>query len=329
MDRRVFIGTMAGGLIAAPLATETHPAGKVPRIGFLVAASTSDSAYARLIEAFRQGLRDLGHVEGRNIVIEYRYAGEKYERLPALAAELVRLRVDVIVSHGTPGPLAAKQATSAIPIVMTSAGHPVASGLVSSLARPGGNVTGLSLMVPELGGKRLQLLKEIIPGLSRVAVLWNAANPYASLVVRETEATATTLGVQLQSLVVRGPDDFAGALAAATTGRAGALTVAEDPLTITKRTQIVDFAAKSRLPAIYGVKEFVDAGGLMSYGVNLADLWRRAATYVDKILKGAKPADLPVQQPTKFEFVINLKTAKALGLTIPQSVLLRADEVIQ
>jgi len=329
MDRRAFIGTMAGGLIAAPLAAEAQPAKKVPRIGFLVAASASDTAYVRLIEAFRQGLRDLGYVEGRNVVIEYRYAGEKSERLPALAAELVRLKVDVIVSHGTPGPLAAKQATSAIPIVMTSTGDPAASGFVSSLARPGGNVTGLSLMVPELGGKRLQLLKEILPGLSRVAVLWNAATPYASLVVRETEATATTLGVQLQSLVVRGPDDFEGALAAATSGRAGALTVVEDPLTITKRTQIVDFAAKSRLPAIYGVKEFVDAGGLMSYGVHLADLYRRAATYVDKILKGAKPADLPVQQPTKFEFVINLKTAKALGLTIPPSVLHRADELIQ
>ena len=329
MDRRAFLGTVAGGIVAAPLAVEAQPAGKVPRIGFLVAASASDSAYAGLIEAFRQGLRDLGYVEGRNIVIEYRYADGKYERLPALAAELARLKVAVIVSHGTPGPLAAKQATSAIPIIMTSAGDPVGSGLVSSLARPGGSVTGLCLLVPELGGKRLQLLKEILPGLSRVAVLWNAANPYASLVARETEATATTLGIQLQSLVVRGPDDFEGALAAATTGRAGALTVVEDPLTITKRKQIVDFAARSRLPAIYGVKEFVDAGGLMSYGVHLGDLWRRAATYVDKILKGAKPADLPVQQPTKFEFVINLKTAKALGLTIPQPVLQRADEVVQ
>ena len=329
MDRRAFLGTVAGGIVAAPLAVEAQPAGKVPRIGFLVAASASDSAYAGLIEAFRQGLRDLGYVEGRNIVIEYRYADGKYERLPALAAELARLKVAVIVSHGTPGPLAAKQATSAIPIIMTSAGDPVGSGLVSSLARPGGSVTGLCLLVPELGGKRLQLLKEILPGLTRVAVLWNAANPYAPLVARETEATATTLGIQLQSLVVRGPDDFEGALAAATTGRAGALTVVEDPLTITKRKQIVDFAARSRLPAIYGVKEFVDAGGLMSYGVHLGDLWRRAATYVDKILKGAKPADLPVQQPTKFEFVINLKTAKALGLTIPQSVLQRADEVVQ
>ena len=329
MDRRAFLGTLTGGLLAAPLAVEAQPAGKVPRIGFLVASSASDSAYARLIEAFRQGLRDLGYVEGRNIVIEYRYADEKYERLPTLAAELVRLKVDVIVSHGTPGPLAAKQATSTIPIVMTSAGNPVGSGLVSSLARPGGNITGLSLMVPELGGKRLQLLKEILPGLSRVAVLWNAANPYASLVAREMEATAKTLGVQLQSLVVRGSDDFEGALAAATTGRAGALTAVEDPLTITKRKQIVDFAAKSRLPAIYGVKEFVDAGGLMSYGVHLADLYRRAAAYVDKILKGAKPADLPVQQPTKFEFVINLKTARALGLEIPPGLLAIADEVIE
>ena len=329
MDRRAFIGALAGGLLAAPLAAEAQPAGKVPRVGFLAASSASDAANARWIEAFRQGLRDLGYVEGRNIVIEYRYAGEKYERLSALAAELVRLKVDVIVSHGTPGPLAAKHATSVIPIVMTSAGDPVASGLVSSLARPGGNVTGMSLMVPELGGKRLHLLKEIIPGLSRVAVLWNATNPYNSLVVREMEATATTLGVQLQSLVVRGPDDFEGALAAAATGRAAALTAVEDPLTNTRRIQIVDFAAKSRLPAIYGIKEFVDAGGFMSYGVHFADSYRRAAAYVDKILKGAKPADLPVQQPTKFEFAINLKTAKALGLTIPPSLLQRADQVIE
>jgi putative ABC transport system substrate-binding protein len=329
MDRRAFISAVTGGLLAAPLAAEAQPAGKVPRVGFLAASSASDAANARWIEAFRQGLRDLGYVEGRNIVIEYRYAGEKYERLPALAAELVRLKVDVIVSHGTPGPLAAKHATSVIPIVMTSAGDPVASGLVSSLARPGGNVTGMSLMVPELGGKRLHLLKEIIPGISRVAVLWNATNPYNSLVVREMEATATTLGVQLQSLVVRGPDDFEGALAAAATGRAAALTAVEDPLTNTKRIQIVDFAAKSRLPAIYGIKEFVDAGGLMSYGVHFADSYRRAAAYVDKILKGAKPADLPVQQPTKFEFAINLKTAKALGLTIPPSLLQRADQVIE
>ena len=329
MHRRTFLCTVTGGLLAAPLAAEAQPAGKVPRIGFLVASSASDAANARWIEAFRQGLRDLGYVEGRNIVIEYRYAGEKYERLPALAAELVRLKVDLIVSHGTPGPLAAKQATRVIPIVMTSAGDPVASGLVSNLARPGGNVTGMSLMVPELGGRRLQLLKEILPGLSRVAVIWNAANPYNSLVLREMEATATTLGVQLQSLVVRGPDDFEGALAAAATGRAGALTAVEDPLTNTKRIQIVDFAAKSRLPAIYGIKEFVDAGGLMSYGVHFADSYRRAAAYVDKILKGAKPADLPVQQPTKFEFAINLKTAKALGLTIPHSLLARADQVIE
>jgi putative ABC transport system substrate-binding protein len=329
MNRRAFLGAVSGSLLAAPVAADAQQAAKVPRIGFLVASSASDSAYARLIEAFRQGLRELGYVEGQNIFIEYRYAEGIYERLPALAAELVRLKVNVIVSHSTPGPSAAKQATSTIPIVMTSAGDPVGSGLVSSMAQPGGNITGLSLMAPELGGKRLQLLKQILPGLSRVAVLWNATNPYASMVAREAEAAATTLGVQLQSLAVRGPDDFEGALAAATKGRAGALMVAEDPLTITKRTQIVDFAAKNRLPAMYGVKEFVDAGGLMSYGAHLADLYRRAATYVDKILKGAHPGDLPVQQPTRFEFVINRKTARALGLTIPPSLLQRADEVIQ
>jgi putative ABC transport system substrate-binding protein len=329
MDRRAFIGALAGGLLATPLDAGAQQAGKVPRIGFLLATSASDTTYAGWVEAFRQGLRELGYVEGRNIVIEYRYAGETHERLPSLAAELVRLKVDVIVSHGTNGPLAAKQATSTIPIVMTSAGDPVKSGLVSSLARPGGNVTGLSLMNAELGGKRLQLLKEILPGLSRVAVLWNTTNPYASLVVREMEAASTALGVQLLSFVVRGPDDFAGALSAASAGRPGAFTVVEDPLTITKRQQIVDFVTRNRLPAIYGAKEFVDAGGLMSYGVYFADSYRRAAGYVDKILKGAKPADLPVQQPAKWEFVINLKVAKALGLTIPPSVLQRADEVIQ
>ena len=304
MNRRAFLSAVSGSLLAVPFAADAQQAAKVPRIGFLVASSASDSAYARLIEAFRQGLRDLGYVEGQNIFIEYRYAEGTYERLPALAAELVRLKVNVIVSHSTPGPSAAKQATSTIPIVMTSAGDPVGSGLVSSMAQPGGNITGLSLMAPELGGKRLQLLKQFLPGLSRVAVLWNATNPYATMVAREAEAAATK-------------------------GRAGALIVAEDPLTITKRTQIVDFAAKSRLPAMYGVKEFVDAGGLMSYGAHLADLYRRAATYVDKILKGAHPGDLPVQQPTRFEFVINRKTARALGLTIPPSLLQRADEVIQ
>ena len=328
MDRRVFlIGSI--GLLAVPLAAEAQPAPKVHRLGLLLATTASDAAYARLVEAFRQGLREVGYVEGRNIIIEYRYAGEQYERLLALAQELVQLKVDVIVSHGIPGPLAARQATATIPIVMTSAGDPVAAGLVSSLAQPGGNVTGLSLMSPELGGKRLQLLKEIMPGLSRVAILWNGTNPFSTRVVREIEAAAPTLDVQLQSLVVRGSDDFEGTLAAAAGGGANALLVVEDPFVITRRAQIVEFAARRRLPAMYGLKEFVDSGGLMSYGAHFADLYRRAATYVDRILKGAKPADLPVQQPARFEFVVNLKTAKTLGIAIPPSVLARADEVIR
>jgi len=228
-----------------------------------------------------------------------------------------------------PAQLAAKRATATIPIVMFASGDPVTSGVVTSLARPGGNITGTSLMAPELGGKRLQLIKELLPGVSRVAVLWNAANPYPALVFRETEGAARTLGIQLQSLEVRGPGELDRALEAATRQRAGALITVEDPLTVGHRTQIVDFAAKNRLPAMHGVREFVEAGGLMSYGAHLPDLQRRTVAYVDKILKGAKPADLPIEQPNKFELVINLKAAKALGLTIPQSLLQRADELIQ
>jgi putative ABC transport system substrate-binding protein len=242
---------------------------------------------------------------------------------------LVRLNVDIIMAAGTLGPLAAKRATSTIPVVMATAGDPVGSGLVTSLARPGGNVTGLSLMAPDLGGKRLELLKEVLPQVSRVGILWNAANPYSALVFNETESAAQMLGIQLQSIEVRSSDDFDSALTAATQHRAGALITVEDPLTVGHRKRIVDFAASNRLPAIYGLKEFVDAGGLISYGANLADLQRRAAGYVDKILKGAKPADLPVEQPTKFELVINLKTAEALGLTVPPSLLAIADEVIE
>ena len=313
-------------LLAAPLVAGAQPV-KIPRIGILSPSPFSDRPH--LYEALRQGLRDLGYVEGQNIAFEFRSAEDRAERLPDLAAELVRLRVDVIVAVGTPGPVAARQATKTIPIVMPAAGDPVATGLVASLARPGGNVTGLSILAPELGGKRLQLLKEAVPKVSRVAILWNAANPYPALVLRETEAAARTLGVQLQSLEVRGPDDFGRAFEAATKGRAGALITVEDPLTTSHRIPIADFAAKRRLPTMHGVREFVDAGGLMSYGTNLADLYRRAATYVDKILKGAKPADLPVEQPTKFELVLNMKTAKALALTFPPSILIRADQVIQ
>ena len=274
-------------------------------------------------------MRELGWIEGKNVTFERRYAENRLERLPELAAELVQLNVDVIVAMGTLGPLAAKRATSIIPIVMPAAGDPLGSGLIASLARPGGNVTGMSLMVPDLGGKRLELLKELLPRLARVAVLWNAANPYAAIVFKETQAAGRTLAIEVQSLEVQSPDDFDGAFAAARSQPPDALIAVEDPLTFTYQKRIADFAVHNQLPSLHGMKEFVAAGGLMSYGANIADLFRRAAAYVDKIFKGAKPADLPVQQPTKFDFVINLTTAKALGLTIPESFLLRADEVIE
>jgi putative ABC transport system substrate-binding protein len=274
-------------------------------------------------------LRELGWIEGKNIAFERRYAENRLDRLPALAAELVDLKVDVIVAAGTLAPLAAKRATTTIPIVMTAAGDPVGSGLVPNLARPGGNVTGLSLMVPDLGGKRLELLKELLPRMSRVAVLWNAANPYPALVFKETERAAQTLGIEVQSLEVREPNDFGNAFEAAERHQPDALIMVEDPLTIDFRKQIADFALTHRLPAMNGFRQFVDAGGLMAYGASLSDLLRRAAGYVDKILRGAKPSDLPVEQPTKFELVINLKTAKALGIEIPPMLLARADEVIE
>jgi len=274
-------------------------------------------------------LAELGWIEGKNLVVERRYAENRLERLPELAAELVRLNVEVIVATGTLGPLAAKRATSTIPIVMTAAGDPLGSGLVASLARPGGNVTGISLMAPDLGGKRLELLKELLPRLARVAVLWNAANPYAAIVFKETQAAGRTLGIEVQSLEVRGPDDFDGAFDTARKQRPDALITVEDPLTFSHQKRIADFATGQQLPSLYGFREFVVAGGLMSYGANVADLFRRAASYVDKILKGAKPADLPVQQPTTFELVINVKTARALGLEIPPTLLARADEVIE
>jgi putative tryptophan/tyrosine transport system substrate-binding protein len=274
-------------------------------------------------------LRELGWVEGENVVFERRYAENRLERLPELAADLVRLKVDVIVATGTLAPLAAKRATSTIPIVMTGAGDPLGTGLVDSLARPGGNVTGMSLMAPELGGKRLELLKELLPRLARVAVLWNAANPYSALVFKQVQAAGTTLGIEVQSLEVRQPDDFDRAFETVRRQHPDALMTVDDPLTINHRKRIADFAVGQLLPTLQGFREFVTAGALMSYGANVVDLARRAAGYVDKILKGAKPADLPVQQPTKFELVINLKTAKAIGITIPPSLLARADEVIE
>jgi putative tryptophan/tyrosine transport system substrate-binding protein len=278
---------------------------------------------------FSDALRELGWIEGKNIIIERLYAENRMDRLPELAAELVYRNVDVIVAAGTLAPLALKRASTTIPIVMAAAGDPLGSGLVASLAHPGGNVTGLSLMAPDLGGKRLQMLKELLPAVSHVAVLWNAANPYPALVYKQTQDAGQSLGIQIQSAAVHVPNDFDGAFEAAIQQRADALITVEDPLTVNYRKQIANFAIKSRLPTMHGIKEFIVVGGLMSYGANIPDLFRRSAGYVDRILKGEKPADMPVHQPTKFEFVINLKTAKALGLDIPPQLLARADEVIE
>jgi ABC-type uncharacterized transport system substrate-binding protein len=309
-------------LTRAPLAAEAQQAGKVARIGVLVATSAA-SASPR-IEIFRKALREHGYVEGKNIAFEYRYAEGKLDRLPELAAELVGLKVDVIVTASASAVQVAKKATSTIPIVFYALADPVATGLVESLARPGQNITGLSIQGPELDGKRLELLKEAVPKTGRVAVLFGPAYPR-----KETEIAAQALGIQIISLPVRGLGDFEPAFETARKGNADALLTSPHPLINTVRERIVEFAAKNRLPAMYGGPEFVDAGGLMSYAPSYTDLIRRAATYVDKILKGAKPADLPVEQPTKFELVINLKTAKALGLSIPQTLLLRADQVIE
>jgi putative ABC transport system substrate-binding protein len=326
--RRAFI---AGAIAfsAAPLAAEAQQAAKIVRIGWL---ALNLAAGPHLREAFLQGLRDLGYVEGRNVVIEYRDAEGKLERLPALAAELVALKVDVILAPPTPPALAAKQATRTLPIVFAAAADPVTSGLVTSLARPGGNVTGLSNVNPELVGKCLEQLKQAVPGVSRVAVLWQPGGLGERTekdMLKEAEVAARALGVRVQFVEARGPADVDRAFSEMTRARAGALTVLTSAMFLSERRRLVNLAAKNRLPAVYMEREYVDAGGLMAYGPNVADMFRRAATYVDKILKGAKPGDLPVEQPTKFELVINLKIAKALGLTIPQLVLGRADQVIE
>jgi len=312
-------------LLAA--AAEAQQPTKVPRIGYLAAASPS--ANVARYDAFRQGLRELGYVEGKNIVIESRYAEGKLDRLPALAAELVRLKVDVIVTVGATDTRAAKEATTTIPIVMAQDPDPVGNGFVASLARPGGNITGLSSLIADLSGKRLELLKEILPKLSRVAVFETSTNTGNAQQLRETELAAGAIGVKLQHLDILGPKDIETAFRAASKGRADAVLVLNSPVASSHRKKLADLAVKSRLPVIYARAEAVEDGGLVSYGVSIADLDRRAATYVDKILKGAKPADLPVEQPKKFEFVINLKAAKQIGLTIPPNVLARADKVIK
>jgi putative ABC transport system substrate-binding protein len=324
MRKNVICLTLCAMLFALSFPAEAQQTTKVPRIGFQSAASPS--ANAARIEAFRQGLRELGYAEGKNILIEYRYAEGKFDRLNEFAAEFVRLKVDVIVTAAPSSTRAAKKATSTIPIVMAYDSDPVGNGFVGSLARPGGNITGLSSLAPEISGKQLELLKEIVPRLSHVAVLRTL---YRAQVLKEMELAAGALGVKLQYLDVVDPKDIETAFQAARKGRADAVLVLASPILESDRTQVADFAAKNRLPTIYHVAEFVEAGGLMSYGVSFIDLYHRAAAYVDKILKGRKPADLPIEQPTKFELVINLNAAKQIGLTIPPNVLARADRVIR
>ena len=326
IERRAFLGSLAGGLFAVPLAVEAQQqVGKLSRIGVLMNLYSPD---AHPPQALRQRLRDLGYVEGQNLVIDWRYQLGGTDRLAALAAELVRLKPDVIVADVTVAIRAAMQATSTIPIVMASSADAVGGGLVTSLGRPGGNVTGVTTMLAEMSAKRLQLLKEVAPNVSRVAVLWDPAIPWHRALLKEIEATAPTLRLQPVVIAVRSRDDFGDAFSEMTKGRVDAVFVSHT-MTPSARGQIIDFTAKNRLPTMFMDRDYVAAGGLMSYASNFSEEFRHAAEYVAKILKGARPGDLPVEQPTKFELVINLKTAKALGLTIPQSVLLRADQVIE
>ena len=327
MHRRTFLRTVAGTLIAAPLAAEAQQAGKVYRIGFL-GTTVPTPATLPLWEAFQEGLREGGYVEGQNLFIERRYSEGRAERFTDFASEFVRLQVDAIVVSSTPAAKAAKQATGTIPIVMVYVGDPVGSGLVASLARPGGNVTGLSSQA-EQGGKQLQLLHETAPGASRVAVIWDPSNPSRLRSVKDVEASGQVLRIEVRSHSVRTPDELEIVLTAIERERATAFMPFDSQVAFVHRRRLVEFAARNRLPAVYAVRAYANDGGLMSYGPSLPDLFRRASTYVAKILKGAKPGDLPVEQPTKFELVINLKTAKTLGLTIPPSVLQRADQVIE
>jgi putative ABC transport system substrate-binding protein len=312
-------------VLVAPITAKAQPPGKVPRVGVIGERSPTDPFLA----AFRQGLRELGYTEGQNIIIEYRYTQGVGDRYPNLTAELIRLKVDVLVVGGTVGARSAKAQTTTVPIVLTLAGDPVGSGLVASLARPGGNATGLSNIIADLSGKQLELLQLAVPQVSRVTVLYNPANPAARAALNEARGTARALGIELHVLEVRQPTDLASALSTAKTRNAGALLVISDPVFGSELARLSKLALDDRLPAMYATRSFAEAGGLMAYGPSFPDNWRRAATYVDKILKGAKPGDLPVEQPSRLELVINLRTAKALGLTIPPSLLQRADQVIK
>ena len=327
MNRRELITLLGGAAATWPLAAHAQQPARIPRVGFL--GNSTAALEANLVGPFRDGLRELGYEEGRDIVIEYRWADGRYERFPALIAELIALKVDTIVTAGTPASLAVKNATTTIPLVMVAVGDPVATGLVASLARPGGNITGLTSMSVEMEGKRLELLREVVPKVSHIAVLWNAASPIQVIEEGEVRAAARVLGIKMLSLGVRTREEIDDALATIIGERPDALLVLADRLFLHHRTRIMDFAAQERLPGVQAYRELVEAGGLMSYGPSYADMHRRAAAYVDKILKGAKPADLPVERPVKFELVVNLKAAKALGLTIPPSVIFRADEIIE
>ena len=314
------------GSLCFAAASDAQQSVEPHHIGVLLVAHSPESEVA---QAFRQGLRDAGYSEGRDVVIEWRFPNGDYARVPELVADLVQRNVEVIVVDGTVGTRAAKRATSTIPIVMALVADPVGSGLVANLAHPGGNITGLTIIIPDLSAKQLQLLKEAVPRVARVAVLWNTDTPYSPKVIEELKAAALSLSIELKLVGVRKPEEIDRSLSTISRAHAQALYVIEDPLFTTHRPAILRLASKARLPAIYGARHFATEGGLMSYGANYADLSRRSAGYVDKILKGAKPADLPIEQPTRFELLVNLKTAKALGLIIPQSILQRADEVIQ
>ena len=327
IKRRKFLTLFGGAVLAWPLAVRAQPMAKVWHVGML--ETTAATLNATNLDAFKQALRQLGYIEGQNLIVEYRSGDGHIERFPQLAAELVRLNVDIIITRGTPAALAAKKATATIPIVMAAIGEPVETGMVASLARPGGNVTGLSAFVTELTAKRIEIMREVIPQLSRMALIDNMANRSVPAQWDETKRAAFALGIQPQLYDVRKAEDIERAFSSAIAQRVNALSVGNDSVVIANRIQVVQLAAKHRLPAIYATRDFVYAGGLLSYAAHYPDLYRRAAAYVDKIFKGAKPADLPVEQPTKFEIVVNLKAASALGLTVPSTLLARADEVIE